>query len=462
MGIRLNKAIRELNIGIQTAVEYLRNHHIGKLKDDITPASKITDAQYDALVKKFREYKLIKNTNKYSNQYKGLTKKERFENRIKQILTKLFYTRQTIDSIVEYLEQHRSDFNADTESWIRNSINGEENLNYYKERMSKAFDNYRDVEEDMAGMDPANGDGTIQDRVKTFKDDLMNYIKIQKKHQYRKKAQKEIKTKDDETVFDTLKKKEWILDWNCVMFKRGSVVIFSRSNLGFSFKPTEVSAPHSLESFNYLKKYLNERLPPVRCFIVGKKIVVADKINFSNAIQQFQTASRQSAIKVGSGNSGKNSPLHPMSFSQALSKANQMKPEDFQKYKSQYIDYLVTLQSKEHNVIPCVERLAHSNSDSSEYAFMFSIECRSGKVLIVHENVNPDRSTLLFLVKNESFNKSIREIYNFLQGAEINKRSSLRDKSIEIENAGILIYRSINHDDLYSWKQTISTYKNYR
>ena len=151
-----------------------------------------------------------------------------------------------------------------------------------------------------------------------------------------------------------------------------------------------------------------------------------------------------------------------MSFSQALSKAQKMTQEEFKKYKSKYIDYLVTLQSKNYKVIPCVERLAHSNSDNTEYAFMFSIECSSGKILIVHENVNPDRSTLLFLVREQDFNRSIREIYDFLQGAEINKRSSLRDRSIEIKNAGIVSYRSINHDDIYSWKQTINTYKQYR
>ena len=120
------------------------------------------------------------------------------------------------------------------------------------------------------------------------------------------------------------------------------------------------------------------------------------------------------------------------------------------------------MQDYDYKVIPCVERLSHSNSDITEYAFLFSIKCSSGKILIVHENVNPDRATLLFVVKEENFNKSIREIYDFLQSAEINKRSSLRDKNVEIEDAGILSYRSINHDDLYSWKQTINTYKRYR
>ena len=139
-----------------------------------------------------------------------------------------------------------------------------------------------------------------------------------------------------------------------------------------------------------------------------------------------------------------------------------MTEEEFKKYKSKYIDFLVTLQSKKYKVIPCVERLAHSNSDNTEYAFMFSIECSSGNILIVHENVNPDRSTLLFFVKHEVYDKSIREIYNFLQSAEINKRSSLRSKDLDLDDAQITSYKSINHDDLYSWKQTISTYMCYR
>ncbi len=56
------------------------------------------------------------------------------------------------------------------------------------------------------------------------------------------------------------------------------------------------------------------------------------------------------------------------SFNQALSKAQQMTPEDFKKYKSEYIDYLVSQQSKKYKVIPCVERLAYSYSDMTEYA----------------------------------------------------------------------------------------------
>lgn len=262
--------------------------------------------------------------------------------------------------------------------------------------------------------------------------------------------------------FNIVQKREWILDWNCVMFKRGHIVIYARQDLGFKFSPTEVSVSKSMESFNYLKKYLNERLSPVRCEIVGLKLRIIDRINFDEAIQQFAIAARQGIIRTGSGRTKVISSPQPMSFSQALSKAKQMTEEEFRKYKSKYIDFLVMEKSKQHKVIPCVERLSHANSDTTEYAFLFSLNCNSGRILIVHENVNPDRSTLLFLVKHEYYDQSIRSIYDFLQGAEVNKRSNLRSKDLELDNAQIVSYKSINHDDLYSWKQTISTYKCYR
>jgi len=61
MGVRLNKVLSELNIGLQTAVDFLRNKKsVGEVKDDATPNTKISDEQYEALVKEFKGDKAIK------------------------------------------------------------------------------------------------------------------------------------------------------------------------------------------------------------------------------------------------------------------------------------------------------------------------------------------------------------------------------------------------------------------
>ena len=270
------------------------------------------------------------------------------------------------------------------------------------------------------------------------------------------------KSKYEDSSFNVIKRIEWILDWNCVKFKSGYFVVFPPDDGKVKFKPKAFPYRGVGESFNYLREYLNDRLNPVRCYVEALDLTIYDKITLEAAIQKFAVMSKQRAITTNATKQPPRESPDQMSFKQALSKAAQMTPDEFEKYKSDYINFLVKMQSEDYKVIPCVERLAHANSDMTEYAFLFSIKCSSGKILIVHENVNPDRATLLFLVKEDSFNKSIREIYDFLQSAEINKRSSLRGKNIEIEDAGILSYRSINHDDLYSWKQTINTYKRYR
>lgn len=62
MSIRLNKVLTELNIGLQTAVDFLKNKtKLGEIKDDASLSTKISDEQYNALVGAFKGDKDIKN-----------------------------------------------------------------------------------------------------------------------------------------------------------------------------------------------------------------------------------------------------------------------------------------------------------------------------------------------------------------------------------------------------------------
>ena len=59
MSIRLNKAIRELNIGLQTAVEFLtKKGNLGEEKLELT--SKVSDEQYNMLVEAFKQDKEVR------------------------------------------------------------------------------------------------------------------------------------------------------------------------------------------------------------------------------------------------------------------------------------------------------------------------------------------------------------------------------------------------------------------
>ena len=61
MGVRLNKVLSELNIGLQTAVDFLKNKkELGEVKEEMTSNTKISDEQYQALVDEFSGDKAVK------------------------------------------------------------------------------------------------------------------------------------------------------------------------------------------------------------------------------------------------------------------------------------------------------------------------------------------------------------------------------------------------------------------
>ena len=80
MSIRLNEALRELNIGLQTAVEFLeKRSELGEVKAE--PSFKLTDAQYDALVGAFQQDKEVRNQAEKLLQKKPKEKKGKDESR---------------------------------------------------------------------------------------------------------------------------------------------------------------------------------------------------------------------------------------------------------------------------------------------------------------------------------------------------------------------------------------------
>ena len=60
MGIRLNKVLSELNIGLQTAIDFLKKKSLGEIEDDAKLTTKITDEQYAALVGEFKGDQAVK------------------------------------------------------------------------------------------------------------------------------------------------------------------------------------------------------------------------------------------------------------------------------------------------------------------------------------------------------------------------------------------------------------------
>ena len=88
MSIRLNKALRELNIGRQTAVDFLtKKAELGEVKDDLS--FKLNEAQYQALVEAFKQDAAVRNEAEKLFQKKPKGKKrtpEAKDNRAESLL----------------------------------------------------------------------------------------------------------------------------------------------------------------------------------------------------------------------------------------------------------------------------------------------------------------------------------------------------------------------------------------
>ena len=85
MSIRLNKAIRELNIGLQTAVEFLeKKPELGEVKSDLN--FKLSDEQYHALVGAFKNDKEVKKDAAKLFQKKPKEKKPAADHRVENLL----------------------------------------------------------------------------------------------------------------------------------------------------------------------------------------------------------------------------------------------------------------------------------------------------------------------------------------------------------------------------------------
>lgn len=88
MSIRLNKALRELNIGLQTAVEFLeKKNELGEVKSDLS--YKLSEGQYNALVEAFKQDAEVRSEAEKLFQKKPKEKKrtpEAKENRAENLL----------------------------------------------------------------------------------------------------------------------------------------------------------------------------------------------------------------------------------------------------------------------------------------------------------------------------------------------------------------------------------------
>ena len=296
--------------------------------------------------------------------------------------------------------------------------------------------------------------------------------RIAEEQEERKRIQEENRRKKLQETYERLRKKgvdmtvfteTFTLKWSEVRFYNRYFIFEPQlgNRIGKNkITPLRVDDYRCKPSFNYILSYFQDRLPGISYKITTDfKVELGSKPLFEAALSYL--TKEQARIDAGvsvMSSAGRITAVTKRSFESALSKAAAMKPEDFKKYKSKFIDFLVEQQMDEYKVVPVSENVSHSRSSYEEASFIFTAKSWDGRVFIIIENVNPDRSTLLFKVELDMYMTALHAIFDYIQSDVINKRSAIRDGDIDFGNIGILAYWTFNHDSYIDWMYRLKSY----
>lgn len=267
----------------------------------------------------------------------------------------------------------------------------------------------------------------------------------------------------EKPTYNFLSQKSYVVNWEDVTFAHGSYTINCPKNGAVSFRPLVVNDTMSIPMLNFIRDYLQEKMPRVYCNVQHGRLELTGRIDLSIAIRMLQSprysqivekrvnmlTSTRSVFRDGIA----------MSYEDSISKARKMSMEDFVVYKSKFINYLVKRQLEKYRIIPCNEQISHRGASITENAFIFTLRSSkwSNYVILVVENLNPDRATLLFKIEEACYESSLKTIHEFLKSPEINKRSNLRDSSELVVSLNAANFYAVNHrdDGPYPWRSTM-------
>ncbi len=105
MSIRLNKATKECNVGLQTVVEYLQKKGFADV--EANPNSRITDEQYEMLLKEFAPDKTLRKNATEMQQQRQSTKEKEKERRREEVLAETTTVNVTTPKVVGKIDLNK-------------------------------------------------------------------------------------------------------------------------------------------------------------------------------------------------------------------------------------------------------------------------------------------------------------------------------------------------------------------
>jgi len=226
-----------------------------------------------------------------------------------------------------------------------------------------------------------------------------------------------------------------MLEWKDIWFLDRSIY-FRYNNIRY-----EIPSDGARNAFNKIKQLFAERLPKIVIIILGKHASIHNTIEYYKVIKFLNVC--QFIFHIQQENTPLIGGLHqfPSSWIEPLI------PKD----KSEYIDYLRMLQSKDERIIPVNESSINGIVDG----FLFTIKIDE-TCFVLWESLVPQiaRATYIFETTLDRIDLTHQLVFDYINSPVKNKRLNLWRNKVE-EFTGIKVFH-IEHDKLTDWKIQIA------
>lgn len=233
--------------------------------------------------------------------------------------------------------------------------------------------------------------------------------------------------------FENIKTKKIIFTWDNVIFEDFKIRLIHSNRI---YGPIQLK--DSKKSFEYLKPYFRKlNLKEIVCMVKGNEITeisnleeiyeIIQVFNFKNIIlnfSEYKTSDFQESI-----NKLKNNVI--ISITDLTN-------------KSEYLNYLINLNTINFKIIPLLE-----NNHSDEDSFIFTIK-NNNVIYLVWESCLEKKATYIFSTTTKEYTQTLIKIAKFIL-SEQTTRIDLRQNFIR-ENLNEIKSELIYHNNFKDWK----------
>lgn len=206
----------------------------------------------------------------------------------------------------------------------------------------------------------------------------------------------------------------------------------------------------SKTAFNYIKKAIISKLPPI--FVECQRGQITNVINIGDisiCVIALETGTLPPKVKIQIPK--QRSSRESLSFEEYTQRKND--------YKSIYLDYLAEHLYKGSSIYYCKEcRLNSSNATSYEDSFIFRLTDN----VLLYENVLDKRASVAFKIdpsKEEECTEAINAYFS--SDIIVNKREKIASEMTLFLDSFIKDYKRIYHTSFHEWKAELTTFIKY-